>query len=189
MKELFKRWQNVIDNVEDNIANLSIAIDEFQESQNVTEEYKTLQAALEELNDKLVEVHSKISDYTKVSLRVRKVPIKFRGKIKDSDEYICGWYAEGFNDDGKMVPRIIYDTENPAYWYEVEPESVVQLVGYDVEGNEVYEGDEINVYRGAFRQLKENEAPYDVALVKVRSDVGNYGELDAYDDYQFLKNK
>ena len=187
MKELFKRWQNTVDEVNNEIANLSIAVDDWQENQRETLEYREVDAALEDISERLDALHEKIDKYSKISARIRKLPIKFRAKIKDSDEYIQGWYAEGFNDDGKKAPRIIYDTENPAYWYEVEPDSVAQLVGYDAEGNEVYEGDEVKVYRGAFRQIKENEKPYDVAVVKTNSKVGNYGELDAYDDYQFLK--
>ena len=68
--------------------------------------------------------------------------IKFRGKELNG-QYICGWFAMKFNDDGDYVPVIIWDAENPAYYSEVYPESIAQLVGYDSEGKEVYEGDKV----------------------------------------------
>lgn len=68
--------------------------------------------------------------------------IKFRGKNL-TGEYIYGYFAEKFNDDGELVPVIIWDTENPAYFSEVYPESVAQFVGYDADDNEIYEGDKL----------------------------------------------
>ena len=192
MKELFKRWQKSVANIQTDIGNLGIAIDDFQASQKETAEYKDLTAAVEKADAALNDIQNKIDAYSKISARIRKVPIKFRGKITNSNrhsngQYVYGWYSEGFNDDGKLVPRIIYDAENPACWCEVEPDSVVQLVGYDANANEIYEGDEVGVYRGAFRKLGEGEKPYDIAIAKLTSEVGSYGELNAYDDYQFLK--
>ena len=68
--------------------------------------------------------------------------IKFRGK-KLNGQYIYGWFAMKFNDNGDYVPVIIWDAENPAYYSEVEPNSVAQLIGYDSNGKEVYEGDKL----------------------------------------------
>lgn len=73
-------------------------------------------------------------------------PIKFRGRVPDSDN----------RDGGKIVFGSLVDHgETPhgyRYWiyplegdrnYPVEPDSVAQLVGYDANGKEVYEGDTI----------------------------------------------
>ena len=69
-------------------------------------------------------------------------PIKFRGHVPDSDKL----------DGGKVVygSLVVYATGMYTHWiytegaernYPVEPESVAQLVGYDRDGQEVYEGD------------------------------------------------
>lgn len=69
-------------------------------------------------------------------------PIKFRGVVPDSDKL----------DGGKIVygSLVIYATGMYSHWIytegadrncPVEPESVAQLVGYDRDGREVYEGD------------------------------------------------
>ena len=57
--------------------------------------------------------------------------IKFRGKDLDSDKVVYGhfWYSESF---GTTVNGVV-----------VDPESVVQFIGYDAEGNEIYEGDSL----------------------------------------------
>lgn len=68
--------------------------------------------------------------------------IKFRGVVPGSDKL----------DGGKVVSGslVIYATGMYTHWiytegadrnYPVEPESVAQLVGYDRDGQEVYEGD------------------------------------------------
>lgn len=81
-----------------------------------------------------------------------KRPIKFRGRVINRKAAV-GYEA----DIGDIVigSLIIYE-EEPAHhrcWirrqeqgafhidYPVDPDSVVQLVGYDCEGHEVYEGD------------------------------------------------
>ena len=55
-------------------------------------------------------------------------PIKFRGRDINTGKFVCGDVAHtevGILIDGR----------------EVDPDSVAQLVGYDCDGNEVYEGD------------------------------------------------
>ena len=56
--------------------------------------------------------------------------IKFRGKSKYSDKIIYGDFFHGEED--------FFVKYEPVY-----PESVAQLVGYDADGNEVYEGDQL----------------------------------------------
>ena len=65
-------------------------------------------------------------------------PIKFRGK--DTDGIIrYGGYSECVIDN-KLVCEIMDDIRD---CYEVEPDSVAQLVGYDADGNEIYEGEKV----------------------------------------------
>ncbi|MBR0289944.1 MAG: hypothetical protein IJQ82_13290 [Selenomonadaceae bacterium] len=71
-----------------------------------------------------------------------KVPIKFRGRaLLDS----CGQsvdkivYGDLSQSDGKVT---ILDWDDGDI-YEVAPESVAQLVGYDSKKREVYEGDRV----------------------------------------------
>lgn len=65
---------------------------------------------------------------------------KFRGKRLDNKELIYG-------DLSTSNRPAIGDGKN---WFLVDPESVAQFVGYDYDGNEVYEGDELvqatNIY-------------------------------------------
>ena len=59
-----------------------------------------------------------------------RAEIKFRGKLKSTGEYIYGDFTHSLSDEKVYIA-----------WEEAEPESVAQLVGYDAEGAEVYEGD------------------------------------------------
>lgn len=66
-------------------------------------------------------------------------PIKFRGRVPNI----------GVPEDGKIVfgsfdePTCTIDCWDTAETVVVERDSVSQLVGYDANGNEVYEGDEL----------------------------------------------
>ena len=64
-------------------------------------------------------------------------PIKFRGRDLDSGEYVFGFYTTG--SDNKSF--IIVTSTQGQYLREVKPDTVAQLVGYDKNGKEVYEGD------------------------------------------------
>ena len=66
-------------------------------------------------------------------------PIKFRGRDKNG-KFVFGEYAQNFM-GGK--PQICYFDEHGWTCTQVDPESIAQLVGYDVNGNEVYEGDTV----------------------------------------------
>ena len=61
-------------------------------------------------------------------------PIKFRGRDYFTGEWHYGFYLE--DEDGVNI------FENKCA-YLVGPDSVAQLVGYDKDGNEVYEGDTV----------------------------------------------
>lgn len=68
---------------------------------------------------------------------MKNVPIKFRGKAENG-EYVYGDLMHGNYDES--VVHIKPRKKHPFYVYK---NSVAQLVGYDADGNEVYEGDKI----------------------------------------------
>lgn len=74
---------------------------------------------------------------------MKGVPIKFRGRDIVSGEYLFGDYVS--RDEGCAI-RIRHQTDlfkMHEYEITVDPNSVAQLVGYDADGNEVYEGDAV----------------------------------------------
>lgn len=96
------------------------------------------------------------------------IPIKFRGRVP-ADDKIHG---------GKIVfgALLIYNDMHWTHWiytpdfnepnYPVEPESVAQLVGYDADGREVYDGDEVRsqrdgkIYKAEFQRVIVRQKPY-----------------------------
>ena len=67
-------------------------------------------------------------------------PIKFRGVSLDTGEFIYGdLRIIGIRPHIFKEAQCYYDEE----LIEVDEDSVAQLVGYDANGNEVYEGDKI----------------------------------------------
>lgn len=67
-------------------------------------------------------------------------PIKFRGRNIDTGEVISGdLRIIGIRPHIFKEAQCYYDEE----LIEVEPDSVAQLVGYDANGREVYEGDKV----------------------------------------------
>lgn len=78
--------------------------------------------------------------------------IKFRGKTLNGGHYVYGAFylcphtQDTPNDKGDAldyydVPYIVDEEENYIWVY---PDSVAQFVGYDKNGNEIYEGDKFN---------------------------------------------
>lgn len=67
-------------------------------------------------------------------------PIKFRGKNIQTGKTHYGFYSECTLSGGRIETCIM---DSQYHGWEVEPESVAQLVGYDADGNEVYEGDQL----------------------------------------------
>ena len=65
-----------------------------------------------------------------------KRPIKFRGLGIDGETYFYGDLYQRRKEVG------IHRLEDGGI-FEVKPETVAQLVGYDKDGNEVYEGDTV----------------------------------------------
>lgn len=63
-------------------------------------------------------------------------PIKFRGRRIDNGEFVYGVYVKSV--PMSSFPGIVDDDD---YIHDVDPDSIAQLVGYDVDGKEVYEGD------------------------------------------------
>ncbi|MBR4384152.1 MAG: hypothetical protein IKP64_11415 [Selenomonadaceae bacterium] len=76
-----------------------------------------------------------------------KRPIKFRGRDIDTGEIIYGDFREiGIHAHIFKEADCYYEEE----LIEVDPDSVAQLVGYDKDGREVYEGDKlVSVDNGA----------------------------------------
>lgn len=64
-------------------------------------------------------------------------PIKFRGRDVHTGEYVFGFYTTGSDDKS----FIIINSAQGQYLREVKFDSVAQLVGFDKDGKEVYEGD------------------------------------------------
>lgn len=73
-----------------------------------------------------------------------KRPIKFRGQ-DEHGKLVYGEYAQNFMGGN---PQICYFDENGWTCTEVDPDSIAQLVGYDKDGNEVYEGDKLALKNG-----------------------------------------
>ena len=63
--------------------------------------------------------------------------IKFRGRRLDNGEYVYGDFVH-------YVPQSSFPgiVDEDGFVHEVKSESVAQLIGRDVKGKEVYEGDE-----------------------------------------------
>ena len=71
--------------------------------------------------------------------------IKFRGRNIKTGEIHYGHYSEYPVGNGRISHCI---TDKNLDSWAVEPESVAQLVGYDADGNEVFEGDVIQTSDG-----------------------------------------
>lgn len=97
---------------------------------------------------------------------MKGIPIKFRGKAENG-EYVYGDLMQGNYDES--APRIKPRKKRPVY---VDKNSVVQLVGYDKNGAEVYEGDTII-----------NEYDYAVEFEKAIAKAGTRRACLAFETY------
>lgn len=81
-------------------------------------------------------------------------PIKFRGKSFKTGKLVYGDLIQSKGATGIIatdINDVIQDAKRhniPKGLIGVEPETVAQLVGYDCDGNEVYEGDVIQTPEG-----------------------------------------
>lgn len=111
--------------------------------------------------------------------------IKFRGRRTDNGELV---YGNGIYQDlpvtekqkelGFVSRTYIIGTEFPLVaklWHFVEPESVAQLVGYDKDGREVYEGDKVTseVYEGEYVARLTGDLPPHPILQEVHNETHN----------------
>ena len=70
-----------------------------------------------------------------------KRPIKFRGRLWDTGEFVFGNFV---TDDQEYLLKFDADSFTcPARIFKIQKASIAQLVGYDKDGNEVYEDDEV----------------------------------------------
>lgn len=106
------------------------------------------------------------------------IPIKFRAKLCETNEYVYSAYVKQNKKDltrGYIEGKKVYD--------------IRQLVGYDAADNEVYEGDRLNCYSGfclPASELVKKEIRC-VSKVKLIATVERVGEnLNSPFDYQFL---
>ena len=67
-------------------------------------------------------------------------PIKFRGRNIKTGKIHYGFYSE-YPVGGGRIETCIIDKYMDGW--EVEPESVAQLVGYDADGKEIYSDDKV----------------------------------------------
>lgn len=110
---------------------------------------------------------------------MKGIPIKFRAKSCKTGEYL---YSTQVRQHKKNLSQ--------GYMNDEEVYNICQLVGYDADGNEVYEGDKVKCYRGFLLpayELKKREIDRvsEVKLVAVISSC--YDEdLNKPFDYQFL---
>ena len=77
---------------------------------------------------------------------MKNIPIKFRGKDIIGGGYLYGDYVS--RDEGCAI-RIQHQTDlfdMHEYEIAVDPDSVTQLIGYDVDGTEIYEGDTVDAF-------------------------------------------
>ena len=116
---------------------------------------------------------------------MKDVPIKFRGKSEVTGKTIYGIGVKIYPDYSTMILDSLACED-------VEENSVAQLVGYDADGNEVYEGDKLYYYHcfclSGSTIRKDKMKPAGVCTV-ISADrlKGLYGEsLNNSFDYTFL---
>ena len=72
---------------------------------------------------------------------MKGVPIKFRAKRINSADYVYGFFGRTPSTNKPLIVDV-----SAFKSYTVEENSVAQLIGYDAEGNEVYEGDIVDAF-------------------------------------------
>jgi len=74
-------------------------------------------------------------------------PLKFRGRVPDSDKMyggkiVCGSLLD-YGESTSSCPQFWIRPKNSDINYPVDENSIAQLVGYDKDGREVYAGDTV----------------------------------------------
>ena len=106
-------------------------------------------------------------------------PIKFRGK--HFLNYVYGYYVESNWDDGTRKCFIFDDDGNS---WQIYAGSAEQLVGYDADGNEVYEGDGVI-------DIEDGEMPWggNPRLAVVDEDCNFLGDIgDSFEDVKLKES-
>lgn len=117
---------------------------------------------------------------------MKNVPIKFRGIMKKGlntnpkDVFVKGYYFK----DIKGVDRIMVVVDGLPGNFPVEPDSVCQLVGYDAEGKEIYEGDTLINLQSLNGIRKQSEW---TAVLCVSAELDCGGVFDSSFDKMILK--
>ena len=94
-------------------------------------------------------------------------PIKFRGRDVHTGEVIYGALRIiGINPHIYKEAHCYYEEE----LIEVDPDSVAQLVGYDANGKEVYEGDTVVDRKGRTWLVDYRDDPASIALHTLSQD-------------------
>lgn len=116
---------------------------------------------------------------------MKGVPIKFRGKSEVTGKTIYGIGVKIYPDYSAMILDSLACED-------VEENSVAQLVGYDADGNEVYEGDKLYYYHCfcfSGSMIRENKMkPAGVCTVISADRLEGLYEVGLNDhfDYEFL---
>lgn len=103
---------------------------------------------------------------------MKGIPIKFRGKDVDTDRYVYGDFVQGDYD---------FMFINNSNIYRVYPESVAQLIGYDADGNEIYEGDRI-IFSGNKLVPFGGKILFEIAKLKTNYPLEKYTKYIPEDD-------
>ena len=74
---------------------------------------------------------------------MRGVPFKFRGKSIEDGRIVYGRHLLQFSGSGIWI-----GDELSAFNYQVCPDTVAQLIGYDVDGTEIYDDDMLEDFTG-----------------------------------------
>lgn len=119
---------------------------------------------------------------------MKNIPIKFKGVDIRTGKTVFGLYYVTPLD---RQPAILqYGLSGYPVCTLVKPDSIRQLVGYDTEGHEVFEGEKVFCYSGFCTPAKElkERSPLRKARVELIGYVSAYDEnFNSPFDYQFLK--
>lgn len=85
---------------------------------------------------------------------MKDIPIKFRGKRVKDGKTVYGWAYKSECPMSSFPAIIDYNDKYNAIY----PESVAQLVGYDADGDEVYEDDTLELFNEEYTIKAKLEA-------------------------------